>query len=288
MLKRLVLAAVLFAAPGFAFAADQDALPSAAPPPAPVTTTAAGPQSTIQLVWTVFLGGINLGTVGIKSSFNGDSYSAVSRLKTAGVVNSFYAATIDASAFGTVAGNFMHPQKYDSSYTGEKSQQKVSLAFVGGGIQLFSEPVYDVNRFPVSEEQKRDTLDPLSGVVFALSGVSISPEKKCGDTVRVFDGRRRYDVELTYVGQDSVSTSGGYSGPATKCEMRYRQVAGFKQTVMKTTLPTITVWFASLPPKDPGAVKSYAVPVKLMCETPFGVAIAHARKINIDGEDKAG
>jgi uncharacterized protein DUF3108 len=289
MLKRFLLAIAVAAAPSVSMAAGaasdiSTAMPGGTAPPVP-----AGAQNSFQLVWVVFLGGINLGTVGIKTSFSGDSYSSVSRLKTAGVLNSFYEAVIDASAVGTLAGDVVHPQKYDSSYNGEKSNQRVSLAYASsGGIQLFSEPAYDVNRFPVSEDQKRDTVDPLSGIVFAISGVSITPEKKCGDTVRVFDGRRRYDVELTYVAQENVSTSGGYSGPTTKCEMRYKQIAGFKQTLTKTPLPTISVWFATFPTKEPGPVKAFAVPVRLIADTPFGAAIAHARKITIDGEDKNG
>jgi hypothetical protein len=293
MLKRLMLATVVVAAPAFALAKDNapreasaTGLPVATTPP---TAPTAGPQNTIQLVWTVFLGGINLGTVGIKSSFDGPNYAAVSRLKTAGVVNSFYEAVIDASSVGTLAGNAVHPQKYDSSYNGEKSDQKVSLAYVGSDIQLSSDPPYDVNRFPVTEEQKRDTVDPLSGIIYSIAGVSITPDKPCGDTVRVFDGRRRYDVDLTYVGKENVSSSGGYSGPAIKCEMRYRQVAGFKPNLNKgNALPTITVWFATFETKEPGPVKSFIVAVKLMAETPYGAAIAHARKILIDGEQKSG
>jgi hypothetical protein len=291
MLQRLTLAIALAFVPAFVFA--KDTAPAAAPTATPAANTTSGaasaPQNTIQLVWTVFLGGINLGTVGIKSSFTGDTYSAVSRLKTAGVVNSFYEAVIDASSVGTVAGNTILPQKYDSNYNGEKSDQKVSLAYAANGIELFSNPPYDVNRFPVSEEQKRGTVDPLSGIVYALAGISVTRQKLCGDTVRVFDGRRRYDVDLKYVGKEDVSSSGGYSGATIKCLMQYKQVAGFKPNLSKgNALPTITVWLATFETKDQGPVKSFIVPVKLMCETPFGVAIAHARKITIDGEQKSG
>ena len=259
MLKRFVLAIALTATPVFAFAKDQAM--EAANTALPETTTAvnAGPQNTIQLVWTVFLGGINLGTVGIKSSFSGDSYSAVSRLKTAGIVNSFYESVIDASSIGTITGNTLLPRQYDSSYNGEKSDQKVSLAYAANGIQLFSDPPYDVNRFPVSEEQKLRTLDPLSGIVYSLAGISITAQKPCGETVRVFDGRRRYDVELTFVGKADVSSS-GYSGETIKCLMQYKQVAGFKPNLNNgNALPTITVWFATFQTKEPGPVKSFIV-----------------------------
>lgn len=299
MLKRLMLATLLVAAPAFALAQNDKPVaavatpaatataPAAAPePPAPLP--AAGPQNTIQLVYTVFLGGINLGTVGLKSSFEGANYAAVSRLKTAGVVNSFYESVIDASVAGKVDGTILRPQKYDSAYTGEKSNQKVTLAYMDGNILLFSDPAYNVNRFPVTEEQKQNTLDPLSGIIFNIAGVSITPDKPCGDTVRVFDGRRRYDVEFNFVRKESVSSSEGYSGPAIRCEMRYKQIAGFKQTLTKTALPTITVWFATFATKEAGPLKSFLVAVKLMAETPYGAAIAHARKITIDGDEKNG
>jgi hypothetical protein len=35
-------------------------------------------------------------------------------------------------------------------------------------------------------------------------------------------------------------------------------------------------------------MKSFMVAVKLMAETPFGAAVAHAHKITIDGDDKSG
>src|SRR5689334_6280007 len=117
MLKRLMLATVLAAAPALALAKDDKPSPTSAsemPTTAVPTTADAGPQNTLQVVWTVFLGGINLGTVGLKSSFEGANYAAVSRLKTAGVVNSFYASVIDAAATGTVEASTLHPQKYDS------------------------------------------------------------------------------------------------------------------------------------------------------------------------------
>lgn len=282
MLKRLFLATSLSLVPFAAQAAD---------PPAPPTEPAvqgSGPASTVQLVWQVYLGGFNLGNIGIKSSFAGNSYSAVSRLKTAGVVNSFYEAIIDATSIGNVQGASFAPQKYDSNTNNEKQNQKVGLTYTAAGIQLYSDPPYNTARFPVTEDQKRGTLDPLSGLVFSLSGVSHSASKPCGETVRVFDGRRRYDIELTFAGNDKVKTDGGYSGPAVKCTVVYKQIAGFKPNLNKgKSLPVITAWFAPMESNSGGPVKRFMVPVKIMTDTPYGVALAHARKVTIDGVQKS-
>ena len=282
MLKRLLLATVVALVPATAFA-EEATMTGAAAPAAP----AAGPTSTVQLIWQVYLGGFNLGNVGIKSSFTGNSYSAVSKLKTAGVVNSFYEAVIDATSVGTVGTGVVQPKNYKSNTVNEKQSQRVDLTYTQAGIQLEADPAYNTNRFPVTDEQKRGTLDPLSGLVYSLSGVSMSAAKPCGDTVRVFDGRRRYDIELSPVGQENIKTDGGYSGPAQKCTIVYKQLAGFKPNLNKgKAIPTINVWFAKMDTTSGGPVKTFIVPVKIMTETPFGVALAHARKVTIDGTQK--
>jgi hypothetical protein len=282
MLKRLLIATSLALIPAVAHAQGTPVAP--APDP-----QAQGPTSTIQLVWQVYLGGFNLGNVGLKSSFNASGYSAVSKLKTAGVVNSFYEAVIDASSTGVVAGPVLLPRKYNSNTVNEKQAQKVDLTYNASGIELFADPAYNVNRFPVTEDQKRGTLDRLSGIVFALSGVSKSDSKPCGDTVRVFDGRRRYDIELKYEGQDKLKSDGGYSGPAIKCTVVYKQLAGFKPNLNKgKSLPPITAWFASIDSSSGGPIKKFHVPVKIMTETPYGVALGHARKITVDGVQTSG
>jgi len=261
------------------------------PAPAPTAAMQAagtGPGNSLQVVWQVYLAGIDLGTVGLKTTFTADSYSAVSRLKTAGVVNSFYEAVIDASAMGTVAGTTLKPQSYEAKYNGEKSHQHTVLSYASAGVQLIADPIYNTQRFPVTEEQKRDTLDPVSGMVFAMSGISLSPEHPCGDVVKVFDGARRYDIEFTFVKNDTLS-SDGYKGPAIKCQVSYKQIAGFKPNLKQgNNFPAIYVWGATFDTQTPGAVKRFAVPVQLMTETPFGTAIAHARKITVDGEVKGG
>lgn len=286
MLKRCLLATTISLVPLTALGADKDAPAEGAP--MTVAQAGGGATSSVQLVWQVYLGGFNLGNIGLKSSFTGNSYSAVSRLKTAGVVNSFYEAVIDATSVGTVAGTGLQPQKYDSNTENEKQSQKVGLIYSASGIQLFSDPPYNTARFPVTEEQKRGTLDPLSGLVLALSGVSHSATKPCGETVRVFDGRRRYDIELTFEGNDKVKTDGGYKGPAVRCTVVYKQLAGFKPNLNKgKAIPPITAWFAPMESTSGGPVKKFMVPIKIQTETPYGTALAHGRKVTIDGVQKS-
>jgi hypothetical protein len=246
-------------------------------------------QNNVEFVWTVHLGGVSLGTIGFKSQMQGKTYSAVTRLKTSGVLNSFYAATIEAASTGFVSGGKVAPASYQSNYTGEKSTQKVQLTYAASGITLAAEPAYDVKRFPVPDDQKKDTLDPISGMVQAVSGVTVSDALPCGDTVKIFDGKRRFNIELTFVEETELnSSSGGYSGKAVLCNATYRQVAGFKQELTKKEPPPLQIWLAKFPAKAGGPVSTFAVPVKIQSETPFGVAVANARNITVEGQKVGG
>ena len=82
MLKRLLIAASVALVPAPSLAQAVTVTPDQAQP---------GSSSTIQLVWQVYLGGFNLGNIGLKSSFSGTGYSAVSKLKT---VNSVCLASV--------------------------------------------------------------------------------------------------------------------------------------------------------------------------------------------------
>jgi len=231
--------------------------------------------------------GIRFGTVGLKSSFAPGTYAAVSTLKTGGLVNVFYEARIDARAAGVIAGGGLRPQNYDANAK-SKSKQRTQLAYTAAGIQLFADPAYNTERFPVTEEQKRGTLDPVSAMTFAISGLSVTAQRPCGDTLHVFDGARRYDVEFKFIQNENLpADEDGYTGPTVKCEVIYKQIAGFKPSVKQgdKTYP-IYVWGATFETHGPGPMRRFVVPVRIMTETQFGTAKAIARHIQIDDEEK--
>ena len=141
----------------------------------------------------------------------------------------------------------------------------VVASFVGTAIEWYDFFLYGTAAALVFNRLFFPTLDPLSGLVYSLSGVSVTSDKPCGETVHVFDGRRRYDIELKYSGQDKVKTDDGYSGPAVKCTVTYKQIAGFKPNLNKgKAIPTITAWFATMESTSGGPVKKFVVPVKIM------------------------
>jgi hypothetical protein len=246
----------------------------------------AGAKATnVQVVWHIDLAGVNLGKLGLSATLKGNDYSATSWLETRGIVNVFWESRIDADSRGLINAGKMIPEVYNSDYKGAKSTQTVNLAFAGGfPAKLIAIPEYDLNRFPVTEEQKKDTVDPLSGMVLAISGVTVTSDAPCGTTIPVFDGKRRYDVKFKFRHNVDVDEGKhGYRGPALECAMEYHQIAGFKPQLdpEDRDMPEIYAWLAPVKRVDDPSKQIY-MPIKIWAETAFGTAMAQARHLKVN------
>ncbi|MBV9421104.1 MAG: DUF3108 domain-containing protein, partial [Alphaproteobacteria bacterium] len=139
--------------------------------------------------------------------------------------------------------------------------------------------------YEVTPDQKRDTFDPLSAMTFMVSGLGASADNPCGVTIPVFDGRRRYNIEVSKKQETNVSMDNGlYKGKALLCEIKYRQLAGFKPKVIKEgqNFPVINAWVATFPSAITG--RPYVVPLRLWADTPYGRIAGVATNLKIDGQ----
>jgi len=136
----------------------------------------------------------------------------------------------------------------------------------------------------VPPDQQKDTFDPLSAVMFLTSGVAVSANNPCALTMPVFDGRRRYNVELSKIKDTNIRLDNGlYKGHAVVCSIRYRQLAGFKPNIIKQNekFPPIQAWIAVFPSAVAG--RNYVLPIKVWANTSYGLVAVVASSIKIDG-----
>ena len=248
------------------------------------------PSSGLQLAMTIYAGGITIGKVDMDAKIVGDNYHVVSNLETSGVVNAFWQSEIQASSSGKIESHLLQPMLYDSFYTGHtENHQEVSLTYENGTpVRLYANPAYSTTGYEVKPEDKKSTFDPLSAVVFIASGVGAKPDNPCSVLAPVYDGRRRYNIELLKVKDTSVNMDNGlYKGPAVLCEIKYKQISGFKARVMRdTNFPLISAWIATFPSDIPG--RSYAVPLRVWAPTQYGTIAVVATSVKIDGAQPKG
>jgi hypothetical protein len=247
---------------------------------------AAGPASQFQMAMTIYAGGITLGKMDIDATVRGTDYHAVSNLQTTGVVNAFWQAEIQATSSGKLSQKNLTPALYDSfdiNRTGKK--QEVSLTYDSANPpRLYADPPYSTTGYEVKPEDQKATLDPLSAVMFIVSGAGTAGAP-CTVTAPVFDGRRRYDIEMSKVKDVDIKMDNGlYAGHASLCQIKYHQLSGFKPRVIRAneSFPTINAWVATFPSAVKGS--DYVVPLRVWADSSYGVVAVVANSLKIDGQ----
>lgn len=247
------------------------------------------PASTLDLTYDLYVGGIPLGKVAMSSRFEGSDYKAISSLETKGIVNAFWQAKIETAVSGSAEPDKLQPTLYDSFSQNHSVQRQHATVMFGpdGPRAITSDPPYRNNKYPVTDEQKKGTLDPLSAAVYLTGGMaSAGQNRPCQATAPVFDGRRRYNVVSSFVKNTDVRMDNGlYSGPAMVCEIHYNEIAGYKQSIIDQNkkMPKMYAWVVTVQSNsDPN--RHYAIPIRLWAETEYGVVAAVASQAKLDGQ----
>lgn len=246
------------------------------------------PVSTLDLSYDLYVGGIPLGKVVMAARFQGNDYKAISSLETKGIVNAFWQAKIETASSGSAERSKIQPNLYDS-YSQNRSVQRqhATLTFGPDGPKsITADPPYRDDNHPVSDTQKKGTLDPLSAAVYLTSGTAVADQAKpCNATAPVFDGRRRYNVVSNFLKNAGVRMDNGlYAGPAMVCQIHYNEIAGYKQTVLEQNknMPKMFAWVITVQSSS-DTNRRYMIPIRLWAETEYGLVAAVASQAKLDG-----
>lgn len=252
----------------------------AAPALAPANVEAR--SGTVTLAYSIAFWRIPFGATEYSGRFTTSGYSARSHFQTSGLVSIFWQSTIDATADGQIEDHTLAPDEYDSYYRrGSSRKERVRVAFTGNEPATFADPPYNTSRFPVTADQKRGALDPMSAITLVLAGLRADANHPCGTVAPVFDGRRRYDIAFTYIKDETVKLHDDlFDGRAHLCQLRYNQIAGFKPKIMKegADFPPIFADFADMP--APGAPNGrYVIALRLWCDLAWGTVSANLTRL---------
>ena len=256
----------------------------------PVKVASIEQPGRLGVAYSISFWGIPFGHTDFDSRIEQQSYNTTSHFETSGIVSVFWQAKIEASSSGQVASHALEPSVYDSLYQrGSDKKERVKVTFSGPDPTVDADPPYPTTQYPVTPEQKKEAVDPLSAVTLVLTGLKSDAANPCGTVAPVFDGRRRYNIEFTYLKEEKpdVDTPLG-KGKAHLCQMRYHQIAGFKPKILKEgkAFPPIYGWFVDVPSTD-APNGHYEIALKIWASTGWGTVSATLSKIQVDGADLA-
>ncbi|MEQ8266856.1 MAG: DUF3108 domain-containing protein [Parvibaculum sp.] len=230
----------------------------------------------IRADYTVYVGGLIFAEGSMKATLSGDGYLLENELGSAGLPRRFWEAKWTMTSEGHIANDRVHPSRFAFTAT-EKNETKRRLIVydTNGTPELTFDPPLPPDEHeetpPLSERKK--TLDPVSAFLLPVIGDG----NPCDRTLPVFDGKRRYDLQLTYDGDDKVTTrDNGYSGKAVRCKVRVMPRAGMQRAKLATSLRQrgdTLIWLA--PVRD----DQLYIPVRVQLRTPIGAAILDVVKL---------
>ena len=114
-------------------------------------------------------------------------------VKTLNIVN--YISNINGKGLveGFIQNNNFFPESYKYEYVRGSKEKSVHLKYLNGKIieEIYT-PKFDKNKLTqINEEQKDNTIDPAT---FFLRLLDINKTSKCNQDIKIYDGKRRYDV----------------------------------------------------------------------------------------------
>lgn len=251
-----------------------------------LTTAQAESTTNLSVDYQIAVGGFNLGHADVNAQVGETAYQLDAFIKTEGIAENFFETTFALESQGAFSGNRVKPTRFVSTYTDGEDTRRVELLYPRGSAPtMTAEPAYGDGFGPnIGANDVIMTQDPISALLLPVLSSATSP---CERSLPLFDGRRRYNLQLRpdNPGGAMVEMNGdenGYSGPVMRCTVKMIPVAGYERKTLIKLLEredSIKVWLA---PVEDGR---FWVPVRLTLRTPFGGAVMRASRFEVASND---
>lgn len=236
---------------------------------APVPVEREAGTTGVSADYTVYIGGFKAAEGTVNATLHDENYSMTSFLGVAGVPKNFLDAKWTMESEGRIDETLLQPQRFTfhSNEKGKIKNREMTYDSAGRPETTFDPPLPPHEDIPVLPYERQNTLDPISALLVPVA----AGENPCNRRIAVFDGKRRYDLQLAFDSEGTVTTRDrGYSGTAIRCSVRMTPRSGMKQTSFTRMLQqrdNAHIWLA---PMNGGSVY---IPVRIQVRTPIGGAV---------------
>jgi hypothetical protein len=235
-------------------------------------------QGRLDAQYEATLAGIPVGKGSWTVEIGDDTFSASAQGGTAGLLKAFAGGTGGGASQGRVVNGALVANSYTANTKTSKKSETIRMVLANGSIKestIDPEPPVDADRIPVTDAQKKNVYDPMTGSFLRAPGNAelMSPDV-CRTGAGVFDGRMRYDLKLDFKRVEMVKAEQGYHGPALVCALYFVPIAGYipDRPVIKYLAAQRNIEIVFVPI----AGTRFLVPFRMTIPTPLGPAMLEA------------
>jgi hypothetical protein len=235
-------------------------------------------QGRLDARYHVTLGGLAFGKGAWQLNVTDDQFTSAVSGTTSGLLRLFSTGRGASASHGSVSRGALHASSYSSSISTSSKYDEVRMSLSSGTVKEFlAEPpnIPDPRRVPLQDAHRRGVLDPMTAAIIRVpgNGDTFVPQA-CNRKLAIFDGRMRYDLQLSFKRLDRVKSEKGYRGTAVVCAVGFLPIAGHvpDRPVIKYLVNQreTELWLA------PIAGTRLMVPYRVLLPTPMGQGMLEA------------
>jgi hypothetical protein len=181
--------------------------------------------------YKITVAGIAIGKSEINVVIGSAEYTTSANGRASGVMRVLVSGEGTVSTRGAIVDGRLVPATFTSSTTRDDEKAEVKMTLDGGAVKDLSAQVSVTTeeRVPVTEAHRKGIIDPLTALLVQVGGSgNVVAAEACQHTLPIFDGRRRYDLVLSFKRIDTVKADKGYAGPAVVCGVAFKPLAGHR------------------------------------------------------------
>jgi hypothetical protein len=235
-------------------------------------------QGKLDAHYVATLAGVPIGKGAWVIEIGDDQFTAAASGMTTGLLRVFANGEGNSASRGSVRSDNLLPAVFISMINNDKKVEELRIVLNAGTVkELVVDPPTTPNpdRIPVTDAHRRGVVDPMSAALIRVpgNGDPVSPEA-CRRTLPIFDGRMRFDLQLSFKRIENVHARTGYQGPVAVCGVQFMPLAGFvpERPAIKYLMAQqdMEMWLAPIPGTR------IVVPYRISLQTPLGRGVLEA------------
>ena len=182
--------------------------------------------------YAITMTGLRVGQSTWKATIGEERYSADATGGSVDLLSIFAKGEGVAQSAGFVKDGALLPASFSSSMVEDNEHTELKITFEEGTVtDVLDNGPAPPDRVPLREEHMRGVSDPLSALLLPNSGGSSLARQTCERTLTIFDGRRRYDLVLSFKRMEELARK-PYEGRVLVCNVVLRPIAGHRANSM--------------------------------------------------------
>jgi hypothetical protein len=226
-------------------------------------------QGRLKVHYTISMTGVSIGQIVWLVTIGDERYTTTANGMASGVLSVLVNGEGAVDTRGVVEDGRLTPKSFTSHITDDEGKSDLRMTFDGDAVKelVAQEPPPRPDRVPVTEAHRHGVSDPLTAMLMTGDADAFA-SANCNRVLSIFDGRRRYDLTLSFKRVDKVALDRSYSGFVLVCGVVLHPIAGYRADSMLVKYVAgrrdMELWFA------PIAGTSIIAPVRVLMPTLIG------------------